>query len=168
MERLGSGVPESVFIARRDDHGLAGTHREDCVVDPYIGLAFQHREDFLDGVQVGRGPFFGLAPLLKLTELARTCHRGNQHPGHDAAAPRLSLHALVVDHLKLRLCHVFSFPYSLGRIEILRAAQLRAEPTSRTAERGKYFAGSIDNLEGGYLWLKRLNVQNLQESHLEY
>ena len=60
------------------------------VVDPDVGLPFEHMQHFLDRVQMGRRAVPRLAPLLEHAELRRAVGRRRPHARQHAGAPFLA------------------------------------------------------------------------------
>ena len=69
------------------------------LVDPHLGLAFEHAQDFLDRVQMCGRTVARLAPLLEHAKLRGAVARRDVHPRHDARPPFFLRLTIEIDDL---------------------------------------------------------------------
>ena len=73
---------------------LARCERRPLLLDPHLGLAVEHGQHLLDGMQMRRRSLAGVAPLLKHAQLHRARDGGDVHARLHARPPLLSRLAL--------------------------------------------------------------------------
>jgi hypothetical protein len=99
MQRRLRDIRKSMTVAGRNDHRLASRHALPFVAEPYVRLALDNAQDFLDSVQMHRCPQSGCAVLIEDAKLgcARQC--GNEHDRRHALTPILGLLQRMIDKL---------------------------------------------------------------------
>lgn len=99
MKHIGTNIPESVPAVRRNNERLSAGQYGMAFIDPYVGLAGDNGQHFLDGMRVRGSTRPRRYPLLEYAKLFRPIAGRNMHPGFDTRSPRLARLILMYDYV---------------------------------------------------------------------